>query len=293
MKSLSLVFLLAIVVLIAACDADKELDKAFASNGLTRINAPRTDYSPGTVILKGKARTIPAGNISDYVTKSSLTVIDQDRTNDVSAILPKLTVTKNINPSLAVNFITSAIPLSGTANLKFTSNVDLDQMNCKVDSIKIIDLQNFLKDTKNAPLAAAFAGFAKEKAEIYIAYEVWKASTLNFSSSTGTDIDTDVKAGEVKPLLESGDLKFTYSKTVDKSLKVSGDQFYPFALRLARVTVNPATTALTVTFTDFKLNFDVKAVADESYSALPNPDGAAITLTPVSRDQLLKVLQTN
>lgn len=290
MKKIAL--LLLIVFALVSCDVDKELDKAFASNGLARINAPRADYSPGAIILKGKKLTIPAGNISDYVKKASMTVIDQNRTDDVSAILPKLKITKNINPTLASDLIASSIPINGSVNLKFTSNVDIDQISCKVSSIKIADLKNFLRDPNNAPLAHSLSDFDKEGAKIYIAYEVWKASSIKIRSSTGTNIDTEAKVGEVKPLLKSGDAKFSYSKTADKSLEISGDQFYPFALRLAKVTINPE-GALDVTFTDFKLNIDVKAIADESYSALPNQDGQALSLSPVNKGKIVAALRAD
>src|SRR5437016_917518 len=108
MKRLLLLF--PVVLGLASCDADKELDKAFASDGLVRINAPRTDYSPGAIILKGKNLTIFAGNLSDYVETSSITQKADDRTKDVDAVLPKISVTKNINPSLAADFVASAIP---------------------------------------------------------------------------------------------------------------------------------------------------------------------------------------
>jgi hypothetical protein len=289
MKKLLLLF--PIMFGLVSCDADKELDKAFASNGLARINAPRTDFAPGAVILKGKKLTISAGSISDYVETASLTIKAQDRTNDVDAILPKLAVAKNINPSLAAGFIASAIPINGSLNLKFTSNVNVDQMTCKVSSIKIADLIKFLKDPKNSALAPALADFAKEHADIYIVYEVWKASTMNFSSTTGDNIDAEVKIGEVKPLLTSADAKFSYSKTSEKSLKITGDQFYPFALRLAKLQINPQTKALNVTFTDFKMNMDVKAVADESYSALPNGE-APLSVSAVSKDQIAAALRS-
>lgn len=292
MKKSVFVLLLVIGVLpLVSCDVDKELDRAFASNGLARINAPRTDYSPGAVILKGKKLTISAGSISDYVSKSSMTVVDQNRSNDISAVLPKLKATKNINPSLASDFIASSIPINGSLNLKFTSNVDIAQMNCKVSSIKIIDLKKFLRDPDNRSLADSLNDFANEGAQIYIAYEVWKASTIDLSSSTGTDIDTDVKVGEVKPLLNSAEAKFTYSKTADKSLKISGDQFYPFALRLAKITIN--NNALEVTFTNFPTNLDVKAVADSAYSALPNENGEALVITPTSQQQVRKALSAD
>jgi hypothetical protein len=290
----SSLLLLVIVLALISCDADKALDEAFATDGLVRINAPRTDYAPGAVILKGKKLTIYADNISDYVENSSLTTTQQDRTKEVAdAILPKLSITKNINPSLASDFVASAIPISGSLNLKFTSNVNMDQMNCKVSSIKIADLEKFLRDPKNSAVTTAFKNFDKEKAEIYVAFEIWKASSMNFSSSTGENIDSEAKVGEVKPLLKSADLKFTYAKTSDKSLKVTGDQFYPFALRLAKVSVDRNTGALNVTFTDFKIKFDVKAAADEAFSALPSAQAAPISITSVSRDQIANALNSN
>src|SRR5258708_5963974 len=134
---------LPLMLLLVSCDVDKELDKAFANAGLARINAPRTDYAPGAIILKGQRLTLSANNMTDYVDKASLTILNQDRSDDVKAVLPKLAISKNINPSLATDFIASAIPLNGSVNLKFTSKVDMDQMNCRVASIKIADLQKF------------------------------------------------------------------------------------------------------------------------------------------------------
>jgi hypothetical protein len=61
-----LLLLVPIVFGLAACDVDKELDKAFARNGLTRINAPRTDYFPGAIVIKGKKQIIPAGNMKPW-----------------------------------------------------------------------------------------------------------------------------------------------------------------------------------------------------------------------------------
>ncbi len=284
-----LVVLLALCV--ASCDANKELDNAFATYGLTRINALRTDYSPGTIILRGKKRTIFAGNILDYVIAGSLSLQSNDRTAEVDGILPGIKTSKNINPSLATNFLASAIPVNGTLDLKFTSNVNVDQVNCRVLNVKISDLQAFIKDPQSAKLVEALASFRKENAEIYVAYEVWQASTIKLSSSAGSNIDSEVKVGEIKPL-SSADAKFSYAKTDESSLTVSGDRYYAFALRLAKIDVNPQTNAVNVTFTDFKMPGEVKAIRDEGYSAVPGPAGS-FTVESVSKAQIAAKLTSD
>ena len=50
------VFLVPCLVLLVSCDADKELDKAFAKAGLVRIYAPRTDYAPARSSLRERRR---------------------------------------------------------------------------------------------------------------------------------------------------------------------------------------------------------------------------------------------
>lgn len=285
------IFLLFPLLFLTSCDSSKELDKAFAKQGLARLSAPRTDFAPGALILKGKKLTVSADNITDYVPNSSLLLSTSDATRDVEAILPKLAVTKNINPTLASDFVASSLPISGSLNLKFTSSVSLDQVTCRIASVKIAALQAFLRDPHNADLAKTLKGFAAEHADIYIAYEVWSASKLKFSSTAGTDIAAEAKLGELKPLLKSADPKFTYSKTSAESIDISGDKYYPFALRLAKISINPQTDALNVTLTDFKMEMNVKAAADEAYSSLPNSDGEPLSITALSRDRILEALR--
>ena len=78
--------------------------------------------------------------------------MNADTTKMVDAVLPKLTITHNVNPSVAADFIASAVPINGSLALKFTSNVNVDQMKCRVSGIKIVDLKRFLKSSENAPL---------------------------------------------------------------------------------------------------------------------------------------------
>ena len=283
--------LLPILFFLTSCDASKELDKAFANQGLARLNTPRTDFAPGAIILKGKKLTVEANNVTDYVPSSSLLVKNDDATNEIDAILPKIASTKNIIPSLAADFVASSLPVNGSLNLKFTSNVNLDQVNCRISSVKIAELKTFLRDPKNASLVTALKEYAAEKADIYIAYEVWSASKFKFTSSTGTDISAEAKIGEVKPILTSADPKFTYSKTSSVGLDVSGDKFYPFALRLAKVEINPQTSAVSVTLTNFKMDVQVKAAADEAYSSLPNANGEPLSIVSMSRESIKAALQ--
>jgi len=124
-------------------------------------------------------------------------------------------------------------------------------MDCKIKRVAIPNVRAFLKDSANIGLAEGLKPYFDDKNDVFIAYEIWSSSKIDFSSDTGTDITTSVNVGEIKPISKA-EGSLTIKRTSKETLSISADQPYAFAVKLMKIERNAENGNLTARLTNFK-----------------------------------------
>jgi hypothetical protein len=281
--------LLCSVVLLTSCDPSTALNKAFAKLGLTRLALIRDDIQPGAVMVRSKSAAVFADNITDYVPSSSLKIQFEDKSKDVSAYIPTIEGSSNIKPKLALDLLASLVPLNSSADFEFASSVSIKQMDCKVKRVPVTQITEFLIDPDNSGLTLGLKPYFDAKNDVFIAYEVWRSSSINFDSETKTDVTTSLKVGDVKPISKA-EVALTVDRTAKEKLTVSGDQPYAFAVKLLKLERDPESGNLSVKLTDFKPPDVLKGPDDQNVFVDEGMEG--ITVKRVPKIQRLAVLES-
>jgi hypothetical protein len=278
-RAATFVMLALSLAVLSACDPSKALNQAFAKLGLTRLATVRNDVFPGALIVSSKNNAIFADNITDYVPKAKLPFEFQDNTKVASGYIPQIEGSSNIEPKIALDIIKTVFPISGSADFKFTSNVKITQMNCSIKRVPIPSVRDFLKDSANVGLSEGLRPYFDDKSDVFVAYEVWSSSKIDFSSDTGTDITASVKVGEVQPI-SSGSGSLTIKRTSKETLSISADQPYTFAVKLMKIERDPANGNLKASLGNFKSPSVTKGPDDQYVFVTDEMQGIAPKRVP-------------
>jgi hypothetical protein len=278
-RSLIVTSVLCSVTFLSSCDPSKALNKAFAKLGLTRLALVRNDIEPGAIMVSSSRTAIFADNVTDYVPKATLTTQFEDRSKDASGYIPQIEGSSNIEPKIALDLLASLVPLNSSADFKFTSKVSISQMECKVKRVPIPEVTSFLKDPNNSGLADGLKPYFDAKNSVFIVYEVWRSSKMDFNSETGTDITTSVKVGEVKPISKA-EGSLTVNRTAKEKLSINGDQPYAFAVKLLKLERDPASGNLSVRLTNFTPPVVTQGPDDQYTFVDENMQGVAVKRVP-------------
>jgi len=281
MRSMLCLLSIVSVVFLSGCDPSKALNKAFAKLGLTRIALVRNDIQPGAVMVSGSKSAIFADDITDYVPTAKLTTEFEDKSKEATGYIPQIEGSSNIEPKLALDMITSVVPIGGKADFKFTNKVSIAQMECKIKRIPIPVIEAFLKDPKNSGLSDGLKPYFDANNSVFLVYEVWRSSKIDFSSETGTDITTSINVGEIKPISKA-EASFVMNRTAKEKLTISGDQPYAFAVKLLKIERDPNTGNLSAKLTNFTPPDVTKSPDDRFTFADENMQGIAIHSIPSS-----------
>jgi hypothetical protein len=279
---------LSVIVLLSSCDPSKALNKAFAKVGLTRLALIRSDIDPGALLVSSGKTAIFADSITDYVPTAKISTVFEDKTREVSGYIPKIEGSSNIEPKVALDLLASLFPLSASADFKFTSNVSIAQMECKIKRFPVPAVTAFLQDPGNSALSASLKPYFEQHSDVYIVYEVWRSSSIDFSSDTGTDITTSVKVNEIKPISKA-EGSLVVKRTAKETLKVTGNQPYAFAVKLLKLQRDPQNGNLSAVLTQFTPPDVVKGPDDEYTFVSEDMQGVAVKrVSPLLREQALK-----
>jgi len=284
------ILLLCSMLLFSSCDPSKALNKAFAKLGLTRLALIRSDVDPGALLVSSSKTAIFADNITDYVPTAKLSTVFEDKTKDVTGYIPQIEGTSSIEPKIALDLLSSLFPLNSSADFKFTSKVSIAQMECKVKRFPIPEITKFLQDPNNAGLAAGLKPYFDQKNDVYIVYEVWRSSKIDFNSETGTDITASVKVGEIKPISKA-EGSLSVNRTAKEKLTVNGDQPYAFAVKLLKIERDPGSGNLSAKLTNFTPPDVVKGPDDQYIYVSEDMQGLVVKSVP--SDQRLQMLSSH
>jgi len=275
-----------LLLLFSACDPEKVVNEYFGKAGLSRLAALRDDIEPGGLILVGKQGAIYADNMFDYVDQPpdderEYGIVPGDGTTDFNAVLRQYTGDRKMEAGLALNFLKTVLPapIGLESKIVLTNRVSIDLVNAKVRKMKIPAIQRFLGREESKP----FRKYVKEQQrDAYLVYETWRTSKLKITAEAGKDVTSSLSVGELKPLLSDGKFNFTYKRTSKSELEISGDNFYVFAVRTAKLKPTPNSDSFAIEVTEFLYpkEWGIKG-GDLRYAAPIPSSGPGITNAPI------------
>lgn len=268
------------ILILSGCDASDALNKAFAKLGLTRLAVVRDDIQPGAVMVSSSKAAIYADNLTDYVPKARLTIESEDKTREASGYIPQLQGSQKIEPKLALEFLASVLPIGPSANFSFTNSVNISQIQCKVRRIPIVQINQFLNNPDNAALAAGLKPYFDTGNSVFVVYEIWRSSKIQFNSEAGSDVTTSVKVGEIKPL-SNIEASVVVNRSSKEQLSIETGQPYTFAVKLLKLERDPAGNLVTK-LTNFTPPEVLKGPDDQFTFATPNMQGVVLKTIPPS-----------
>ena len=140
-------------------------------------------------------------------------------------------------------FLASIFPISGNLNFKLTHSASISQTDCHLTTEKDhFQVDSYIKG--NQQLRDTVLSFAKQKADVYFAYELWQSKKVSLNAESGTDIATGVQVSATGPL-SSGEGNVNYTKATKEKIDIDAATPVNFALRLVRLDVDFRTQAIT------------------------------------------------
>jgi hypothetical protein len=214
-----------------ACDPQKIISEYFKEKRLNRLAVVRDDVEVGGVILRRKDAALYTDTIFDFTT-SPVEVNQTIRVVPFKAVLDDFKGERKMEAGAALKLVESLLPVEFGADFSSTGTATVEIGRSVGQRYKIQDLNAFLQ---SQPAAALRQYVTQQKAEgnqVYIVWEVWKASNIKIIADRGSEIAPSVKVLSTGPIGKAGfDLK--YKKTSLSTLEIEGDHDYVFAVRAA------------------------------------------------------------
>jgi hypothetical protein len=223
--------------------------------GLTRLAVLQTDVQPGTVILMKGNEAFLGDHILDYVDQRvdpshDYGTFGGSAKDDVDAVLRKFAAKTALSGKAAMSFLVNVFRLTPSMDLGLTGTVSIALPDAKVRKMKVANLEKFLSRKDSLTFQKKVREWTQQGVTPYVAYEVYRAKSLQIASAEGTDVAPSVKADTVTAIPMEGNLTVAYKKTSSNGLLVTGTRYYAFAVRTAKLTVNSEQT-VTVDRTEF------------------------------------------
>lgn len=265
-QPMSLGLLVLIAMFTTGCPSpDQKADQIFKDQGLNRIRKPNDYMQPGSVIIVKDKRAIYADNITDYAASttptSPLPIISG------AAVIGSHTDETGMDANTALKFLDTLLPISASAQMKLTSNVNIEMINAKVKRIKIPDINAFLGAPDSMPFRTAVRKYIQDGNRVFIGYETYVTNKLKLKSVTGQDISTGVTTDKAISLFAFGEQKFSYKKTSQTEIIINGDAFYNFALRTGELKLDTGTGLISFKPTEFAPRGVLAAGTDDRFSS--------------------------
>ena len=272
-------------ICLAACDATKALNTYFQDVGLNRLAMVRDDIQPGALIVSDKKNSLYANSMFDYTVPEAggsipLTATVEDRTADFNAALSKYSSERVMQPSAALGFIGSILPVDISGDLKFSAAVQIDLQNVKGQRLSIKSIEDYLASSSSRPLRDKVLALRASNSgySAYVVYEILRSNKMAIKTTDGSDIDASLKVGEIKPVSKA-ELGLVYKKTKTSELELAGDRYYVFAVRVGALVPGGGMAGVRFDQLNFKVpGGTIKAVSDDSYSALVTAGEKAMVL---------------
>jgi len=249
---------------LVACDPEDLVNSYFKQMGLTRLAVLRTDVEPGTIILMRGKEAFLSDTVFDSIdgevdSSQAFAVLAGSADKEIAARLPQFSGHTQLSGKLAVQFIASIFHLGPQVDLNLAGQVNVRIPDMKVRKMKIAHLENFFKDEEAEPFAQKVRAWRKQRLKPYVSYEVFRAKTIQISSTKGQDVAPSLKADTVARLPVNGEVGVHYKKTSKTELVVASQRYFAFAVKTARLRWDKK---------------DEMVVADITQRAKPSGEGA-------------------
>lgn len=281
----SLLLLVFLSFTLLACDPEDLINDYFRQMGLTRLAVIQTDVQPGTLILMRGKEAFLGDHILDYVDQHvdpshDYGTFGGSAKDDVDAVLRKFAEKTALSGKVAMSFLVNVFRLTPSVDLGLTGTVSIALPDAKVRKMKVANLEKFLSRSDSLTFQKKVREWTQQGVTPYVAYEVYRAKSLQILSAEGTDVASSVKADTVTPLPIEGNLTVAYKKTASNELLVTGTRYYAFAVRTAKLTVDSEQT-VTVDRTEFvkPKEWGIKSAGtDDQYAAPLVKDFEPVTI---------------
>jgi hypothetical protein len=231
-KAFLIVCVFAVAFIATGCpDADKRADAAFKKKGLSRIRTVRDGIDAGAVILVKNGKANYADNILDYATDGSTAKL---AISENPSVISKFDTDTSMDASTALGFVSEFLPIKAEGKIGLTGNVQIGQINAAVRRAKIPDLRKYLGTAAAADFKAQMMENIADGYSVFIAYEAYRAKSIKFKSKAGTDLAVGATIGKLN-VIDAANPKFGWKKVTSTELDVTGDTFYAFGLRTAKI----------------------------------------------------------
>ena len=271
----SVMLVVCMSVTLLGCDPEDLINGYFRQMGLTRLAVLQTDVQPGTLILMKGNEAFLGDHVLDYVDQRvdpshDYGTFGGSAKDDVDAVLRKFSGNTALSGKVAMSFLASVFRLSPSLDLGLTETVTIALPDAKVRKMKVANLEKFLSRNDSLTSQKKVREWTQQGVTPYVAYEVYRAKSLTVMSAEGQDVAPSLKANTVTPLPIEGSVTVAYKKTASNELLLSGNRYYAFAVRTAKLTVNSEQT-VTVDRTEFvkPKEWGIKSAGTDDQFAAP------------------------
>jgi len=168
--------------------------------------------------------------------------------------------------------VAKLLQVTPSAEFDLTGRVNIEMVNAKVRRMKVPTVQKFLGRKESRPFRQAVLRFLNQNDGVraYLVYEVYRTNKLKIVTEEGKEISPSLKIGVVHPLVSDHEVSFSFKRTALSEVEISGDGYYAFAVRTAKLISEPGKGILKIEPTGFlkPKEWGIKSAGtDDAYSA--------------------------
>ena len=283
----SMLLLVFLSFTLLACDPEDLINDYFRQMGLTRLAVIQTDVQPGSLILMRGKEAFLGDHILDYVDQRidpshDYGTFGGSAKDEVDAVLRKFAGNTALSGKTAMSFLVNVFRLTPSVDLGLTGTVSIALPDAKVRKMKVASLEKFLSRKDSLTFQKKVREWTQQGVTPYVAYDVYRAKSIQVRAAEGTDVASSVKADAVTPLPIEGTVTVAYKKAASNELTVAGNRYYAFAVRTAKLTVD-SEQSVTVDRTEFvkPKEWGIKSAGtDDRYAAPLLKSFEPVTLKP-------------
>jgi len=248
LKAFAIVIFLMAFLTVGCPDPSKRADELMAKQGVNRLRRPNDYIQPGGIITVDNGRAIYSDNMFDYVEvknpEGSYPIFPGNEK------FPSMTDEKSMSADIALNFLDSFLPVKISNKISLTANVKIQGADAKTRRLKVPDINRFMKRREGVEFNKEMAAKIRGGKKVFIVYQTLSANKFSLVADAGHDIAASAKIGEIKPLFEGAEPKFSWKKTSATGIEIEGDTFYVFAVKVGRLSCDE-TLICSIDETDF------------------------------------------
>jgi hypothetical protein len=271
--------LLALLILPASCNPEKEIHHYFAEIGLNWIAVLRMDIQLGSLILAVKQGAVYSDHLRSYVTSPKLLL--SDSFHEYQAVIGRYLDDQALSASAAASFVQGLFQFSQKAILALPGTAQIDMVESHVQRMEADQVKRPLDRHEAQPFCTSCLGGVAWRTKSYLAHEVHRASRQKIASTIGADVALSLGVGTIGNIPLHGNSKLPYKKLSEREMLLGGEQEYAFAVRTGEFLPGEATNSIQFKVTNFLKAGYVKSVGtDDQYTAPVLEGFAPLAIAP-------------